>query len=80
MNREELNWLLQTIKSTATAERFVLAQYERGRISLEVLADVAQERGWISRTANQFFTTLTCDSIQYASTELPIAIDLGAAA
>ena len=47
MNREELNWLLQTIKDAATAERFLLAQYERGRISLEVMADVAQERGWI---------------------------------
>ena len=29
MNREELDWLLQTIKDAETAERFVLAQYER---------------------------------------------------
>jgi hypothetical protein len=80
MNREELNWLLQTIKGAATAERFVLAQYERGRISLEVMADVARERGWINRNANQFFTTLTCDSNQYASSELAIDIALGAGA
>jgi hypothetical protein len=46
MNREELNWLLQTIKDTETAERFVLAQYERGRISSQMRADVARERRW----------------------------------
>ena len=80
MNREELNWLLQKIKDAPTAERFVLAQYQRGRISVEVMADVARERGWINFAANQFFTTLTCNSNQYASSELPIAIDLGAAA
>ena len=83
MNREELNWLLQTINDAETATRFMLAQYERGRISLEAMADVARERGWINRTENQFFTTsvLTpgvfttgaCDLIQCASTELPIA-------
>ena len=80
MNREELNWLLQTIKDSATAERFVAAQYERGRISLEMMAEVAREHGWINHTASQFFTALTCDSLQYASSQLPIAIDLGAAA
>ena len=35
MSEKELNWLLQTIKDPATAERFVLAQYERGRISFQ---------------------------------------------
>jgi hypothetical protein len=45
VNRSELNWLLQTIKSAEMAERFLLAQYERGRISLEVMADVARETG-----------------------------------
>jgi hypothetical protein len=48
VNREELNWLLQTIKGVETAERFVLAQYKRGRVSLQVLADIARERGWIN--------------------------------
>jgi Tfp pilus assembly protein PilW len=80
VNREELNWLLRTIKDAETSKRFVLAQYERGRISLEVMADVARERGWINHAANQFSTTLFCDSNQYASSELPIAIDSGAAA
>ena len=80
MNREELDWLLQTIEDAAITKRFVLAQYEHGRISLEVMADVARERGWIKRAANQFFNVLTSDSNHYASSELLIAIDLGAAA
>ncbi len=74
MNREEVNWLLQTIKDAENAERFVLAQYERGRISFQVMADVARERGWINRTANQFLTTATRHSTEYATTELRIAI------
>jgi hypothetical protein len=57
VNREELDWLLQTIKDAATTERFVLAQYEHGRISLEVMADVARERGWISTPR---ISSLTC--------------------
>ena len=80
MNREELNWLLQAINDSTTAERFVLAQYEHGRISLEVMANVARERGWIKRAANRFFNVLTSDSNNYPSSELLIAIDLGAAA
>ena len=74
MNKEELNWLLQTIKDAKTAELFVLAQYARGRISAQVMADVARERGWINRTANQFLTTATPHSTEYATTELPIAV------
>jgi len=42
VNREELNWLLQTIQDSETAERFVLAQYERGRISFQMMADVSE--------------------------------------
>jgi hypothetical protein len=80
VNREELNWLLQTIQDTKIAERFVLAQYQHGRISLEVMADVAHERSWINRAANQFLTKPNWDSNQYAATELPIAITLGATA
>jgi len=74
VNREELNWLLQTIKDAERAKRFVLAQYERGRIFFQMMADVARERGWINRTANQFLTTATPHSTEYATTELPIAI------
>ena len=57
MSREELNWLLQTIKDADTAKRFVLAQYERGRISFQAMAGVARERGWIDGSANQFMAT-----------------------
>jgi hypothetical protein len=74
MNREELNWLLQTIQDAETAERFALAQCERGRISSQVMADVARERGWINRTTNQFLTTATHHSTEYATTELPVVI------
>ena len=74
MNREELNWLLQTIKDAETAERFVLAQYARGRISAQVMADVARERGWINRTANQFLTTTIRHSSEHTTTRLSIAI------
>jgi len=74
VNKEELNWLLQTIKGAATAQRFVLAQYQRGRISFQLMADIARERGWISPTSNQFMTTASRHSNQYAATELPIAI------
>ena len=74
MNKEELNWLLETIQDAQTAERFVSAQYERGRISFQMMADVARERGWISRTANQFLTTAARHSTEYATTELPVAI------
>ena len=44
MNSEELNWLLETIPDARTAERFVTAQYEHGRISSHVMADIARER------------------------------------
>jgi len=57
MNKKELNWLLQTIKDPATAERFVFAQYSRGRISFQLMAELAGERGWIGRTTNQFVVT-----------------------
>jgi hypothetical protein len=50
MNREEVNWLLQTIKDPENVKRFLLAQYERGRISLQLMNDVAPERDCINRT------------------------------
>ena len=40
MNKKELNWLLQTIKDPATAERFVFAQYRRGRIPFKLMAEL----------------------------------------
>jgi Tfp pilus assembly protein PilW len=72
VNRKELNWLLQTIKDVETAERFVLAQHEHGRISLQVMTHVARERGWTNCTTNQFFAAATRHST--VKTESPIAI------
>jgi hypothetical protein len=69
MNREEMNWLLQTIQDAKNEERFVLAQYDLGRISLEVMADAARKRGWSSRTANQFLSAATHHPAEYATTE-----------
>ena len=74
MNKEELKWLLQTIKNAETAELFVLAQYQHGRISSQVMADVGRERGWTYRNANEFLTTTTGNSSEYATPELTIAI------
>jgi hypothetical protein len=59
MNREEVNWLLQTIKDPGDAKRFLLAQYERGRISLQLMTDVAPERHCINRTTTPLLTTAT---------------------
>ena len=74
MTAEELNWLLQTIQGVANAERFVLAQYKRGRISFQLMAHIARKRGWINRTANQFAITTTRYFTEYAATQFPIAI------
>jgi hypothetical protein len=74
VSRGELNWLFQTIKDAETAERFVLAQYEHGRISLQLLAHTARECGWINRTTNQFFARAARHSTGYGMTELPVAI------
>ena len=71
MNREEVNWLLQTIKDGRNTERFVVAQYERGRIPFQLMADVARERGWINCPANRFSTP---QSTIYAARELAMAI------
>lgn len=59
MNREELNWLLQTIKSSENAERFLLAQYKRGRISLQLMNDAARERDWTTSATSPSLTRAT---------------------
>jgi hypothetical protein len=46
MNADEMNWLLQTIQDPETAKHFVLAQYERGRISYELTMQLARQHGW----------------------------------
>ncbi len=73
MTLEELNWLLQTIKDVANAERFVLAQNERGRISFQVMADTARKRG-INLSTKHFLARAARHLSDYATTEVPIAI------
>jgi hypothetical protein len=74
MNKKELNWLLQTIKDAANAERFVFAQYRRGRISFRLMADIARKRGWIGRSANPFAITTTSSFSEYSTAKSPIAV------
>jgi hypothetical protein len=76
MTAEELNCLLQTIQDAADADRFVPAQYARGRISFQPMADIARKRDWVNRTANQFATTMTRSLNEYTETEFPIGIAL----
>jgi hypothetical protein len=57
MNKEEVNWLLQTLKDPNDAKRFLLAQYERGRISLQLMNDVAPQRDGVDRTTPPLLTT-----------------------
>jgi hypothetical protein len=75
MNEKELNWLLQTIKDPATAERLVIAQYMRGRISFRLMAELARKRGWIGRaTTNQFAITTASYPAGFTTTEFPIFV------
>jgi len=46
MNADEMNWLLQTIEEPEAAKRFVQAQYELGRVSYQLIVDLARQRGW----------------------------------
>ena len=51
MKESDIGCLVQTIEDPEIAERFVTAQYRRGRISYQVMADIFRERGRISRPA-----------------------------
>jgi hypothetical protein len=54
-----MKWLLQTIEDPETARRFVVAQYQRARISYPVMAEVAREWGWINLIENEVQITPT---------------------
>ena len=43
MNKDEVKWLLQSIQDPENAKRFLLAQYHRGRISVQLMNDIAPE-------------------------------------
>jgi hypothetical protein len=73
VNREEVNWLLQTIADGETTERFVSALCERvnflagdGRCGTRTRSDKPH--------GNRFGTTATRHSDQYPATELPVAM------
>jgi len=51
MNKDQVNWLLQSIQDPENAKRFLLAQYQRGRISLQLMNDVAPEPDGINCAA-----------------------------
>jgi hypothetical protein len=72
MNTSEMRWLLQTIDEPETAQRFVMAQYKRGRISYRVMADIAEERGWINWRANKFFVIAAKYLTEYVTPKLPV--------
>jgi hypothetical protein len=69
VNREELNWLLKTIESSENAERFLLAQYKCGRISLRLMNDVAPERDRTTCPTSPLMTRAT----EYAAMALVFA-------
>jgi hypothetical protein len=68
MNADEMSWLLQTIEEPQTAKRFVQAQYERGRVSYQVVADLAREHGWTDNLALKFVTA-AAGSMGYATAQ-----------
>ena len=73
MNREEVNWLLQTIKDRENVKRFLLAQYKRGRISLQLMNDVAPEGDGVNRTTTPLSTTATEHSTEHSAMALVFA-------
>ncbi len=74
MTAQELNWSLETIPDAANTQRFVVAQCERGKISLQLLADVARKRVGVKRTAKQFAIAMTRYSNPYTARRFPTAI------
>jgi len=74
VNREELNWLLETIQDAQDRGAFRVGSVRARQNFLSGDGDVARERGWINHTANQFLAMATRHSTEYATTELPIAI------
>lgn len=66
MHAGEMSWLLRTIEEPETAKRFVQVQYERGRVSYQVVADLALERGWTEYLPTQGLTA-TAISMDYVT-------------
>jgi len=73
MNKDQVNWLLQSIQDPENARRFLLAQYQRGRISLQLMNDVAPEQDCINRTTTPRLATATERSTGYSAMALLLA-------
>ena len=71
MNADEMNWLLQTIKEPETAKRFVQAQYELGRISYQLVVDLARQRDWTDYPPVRVWTAPPT-SVEYATSRTVI--------
>ena len=66
MNADEMNWLLQTIEEPETAKRFVQSQYELGRVSYQLIVDLARQRGWTDYPPVRVWTA-PATSLEYAT-------------
>ena len=71
MNADEMNWLLQTIEEPDTAKRFVRAQYELGRISYQLVVDLARQRDWTDYPRVRVWTAPPT-SVEYATSRTVI--------
>ena len=71
MNADEMNWLLQTIEEPDTAKRFVRAQYELGRISYQLVVDLARQRDWTDYPPVRVWTAPPT-SVEYATSRTVI--------
>ena len=56
MTEVKISWLLRTIEDPKTAKRLVQAQYERGRISYQMIVDLARRHGWTDYATVQLLT------------------------
>jgi hypothetical protein len=68
MNTDEMSWLLQTIVEPETARRFVQDQYQRGRISYRVMANLVRESHWTNCHSVQALTVATPPLTDHATT------------
>jgi hypothetical protein len=77
MNADEMNWLLQTIEEPETAKRFVQSQYELGRVSYQLIVDLARQRGWTDYPPVRVWTA-PATSLEYATAHAVIVGAQGA--
>ena len=69
MNSDEVNWLLQTVEGPENAKRFVLAQYQRGRLPYHVMASLARDRNWADWPAVEKIARVDFNGVHYDRAE-----------